>query len=376
VTVLVATSCVLLFFFVVATGAWRVCLRPALIDADTMTVERLGFKVSDAADIELVHGVCRAFAGGFNSSAAATGLQGSDAWTRHTDGLAVHFRPFADEGAAMGYPLRAMWNASAKGFEADFPQRRPAYGYLHYVGLGFWHAMRGSSPAKVERLVKELDPLHGRLCWDGYGFKFGFFDYDSSASRVGDLRGLPGYAAHVAHQGLGRSLWFRFMGDAVGLVKAIKATGDFAPDVASGVGLAVAFTTIDRSERGRDALESLPVAWRDDVLLGMCFALKARSLNDPAYFDACLEGMGAERAESIRRGLLECDARERTVRSEIAATVDRRELGLATAEVDGYRRWRESLKTWLGEHIVYPFDGMRDGSTALQDTKHAVVAVA
>ncbi len=346
----IAIGVVLVLVVLFLTGAWRIAMRPFGIRDGDMTVEKLGFRVSDEADVALVHGICRAFGGGFN---ACIGERSDSGWERFSDSQDVHFRPFADEGAAMGYALRAMPFATPGGFEACFPRKRPAHVYLHYVGLGFWYAMRGAQFEKLVRVVRGLDRLHGGLCWDGYGFKFGFFDYETHAERVTALRDLPGYAAHVAHQGLGRSLWFRYMDDPAGLVEAVGACGAFASDAASGVGLAVAFTTIERIDRGMVVLDLMPEAWRADVLLGMCFAFKARSLNDRAYFEACLERMGPKRAEAVVRSISECDAVEESVRSEVDGA-------LTVEDCAYYRRWRERLKSWLGEHIVYAYEGVFD----------------
>ncbi|MEE9294191.1 MAG: DUF1702 family protein [Phycisphaerae bacterium] len=329
----------LLIAAALATGAWRLVLRPACIKPGTMAPAKLGFKVSRPEDCSCVEGICEAFAGGFNAMIAG---RSSRAWSQYSDGLPVFFRPFAEEGAAMGYPLRAIGRFSPHGFEESLVRRRPGYRYLHYVGLGFWHAMRDHAPARLERIVAQLDPLLGMLCWDGYGFKFGFFDYADESRWRPRLAALDGYAVHAAYQGLGRSLWFRFMDQPAELIEQIRSCGPYAGDVAAGAGLAVVFTTVDRPERGLEVLEQMPEGWHPDVLLGMCFAYKARSISDPDFFAHALDGYQDARRDAITAAIERCDGVESVIRRD----------GVRS---DAYRRWRETLRMWLQEHIEYPF---------------------
>ncbi len=327
---------------VVWTGAWRYALRPFCIRSGAMTPERLGFHVTDTEDTARVNGVCEAFAGGFN--AMVSGRSGR-AWLEFTANQPVLFRPFAAEGAATGFSLRRLGFCSPRQFERALVERHDGYRYLQYVGLGFWYAMRGWSPARVTRRVAELDPLHGMLCWDGYGFKSGFFDYENRANWQDRFDTIPAYGRNVAHQGVGRSLWFRFMGRPAELIENVRSFGKFAPDVAAGVGLAAVFTTMDAPERGDLLLETMPEVWHDEVLLGMCFAYKARSINDSAYFARAMSAVGSDRRSAVESAIAECDAIESEIRAD--------------GEGDGYRRWREGVRGWLREHVVYPFVGLK-----------------
>ena len=71
-------------------------------------------------------------------------------WSDYTDSLPVFYRPFAEEGSAMGYSLRNVGWFSPSRFEESLVHARPGYRYLHYVGLGFWNAMCKRSPARFE----------------------------------------------------------------------------------------------------------------------------------------------------------------------------------------------------------------------------------
>lgn len=347
------TAVASLFVILAVTGAWRIALRPFRIDARAMSPAALGFQIADPTDLDRVDGICRAFAGGFNAMITAPKWQ---TWSRNTDRQEVFYRPFADEGAAMGFALRKLGRFTPAGFESAVVAQRPAYRYLHYVGLGFWSAMRDHPPRHIERLIAGLDPLHGMLCLDGYGFKFGFFDFEVAALRDRFAQ-LPGYARNVAYQGLGRSLWFRFMGSPERLIENIGVFDRYANDVAAGIGLAVVFTTIDRPRRGFDVLDRIPSVWRDDVQLGMCFAYKARSLNDPERFERQVDSLESSRRAAVRGAVQQCDAIEAVVRADGAA--------------DGYRRWRESLREWLREQIEYPFVTHKKSRPARRDAAPA-----
>lgn len=331
------------FGLLMASGAWRMAFWPIRLRPAAMTAERLGFCVAEPADLERVEGICRAFAGGFNAMIAG---RRSDRWMEHNDSLASYYRPFADEGAAMGYTLRQLGRRAERGFEQDVVRQRPQYCYLHYVGLGFWHAMRGVPAQRLSARIAQLDPLHGPLCWDGYGFKFGFFDLGKDSRAADHFTELPGYAARVAYQGLGRSLWFRHMDEPDRLVDYVTSLGPFSQDAASGVGLATVFTMIDRSTRSSAVLRAMPNAWRTDVMVGMCFAYKARSINDPGQFGAWLDTYDPDRRTAIRAGVAACDVFERQIR--------------AGGKPEPYRRWREMLTGWLDENIEYPFSATRE----------------
>ncbi len=188
-------------------------------------------------------------------------------------------------------------------------------------------------------------PEHGVLCWDGYGFKLGFFDFAREPFWRTRLERLTGYDRNAAYQGLGRSLWFRFMGSPQDLIEIVQSLGPHARDTASGVGLAVAFTTVDRPQRGFAVLGQMPEDWHDDILVGMTFAYKARSIADPEYFETMMNTLENDRREAIGAAIKRCDAIETAVRAD--------------GGTDGYRRWRMGLRHWLGENIEYPFAKMK-----------------
>ena len=254
---------------------------------------------------------------------------------------------FAEEGVAMGYTLRRLLRYDAREFEATVVGPRPEFRYLHYVGLGFWSGMRNHSAARLARIVEGLDPLHGYLCYDGYGFKHAFFEYRKNPDVLRQLDALQGYARNAAYQGVGRAFYFLFMSDPETLIRHIRQAGDNAEDVAAGLGLAATFVNPDRLGRARFMGESLPAAWRPHFHLGMCFALKARSIADRGFLDRCVCQEDAGVREAVWASIRECDRVELLVRSRLD------ELG-----EDGYPQWRRQVTDWLGEHIEYPMRGV------------------
>ncbi len=324
-----------------ATGWWRAAFAPFGINARKMTVDRLGLLVP-ATDIGRVEAIFRSFAGGFNTMIAH---RSSTAWEQYCDSVPVLFQPFAHEGAAMGYTLRHVFRYRPEGFEARLVKARPGFRYLYYVGLGFWWGMREVAPRRVQELVEGLDPLHRHLCFDGYGFKRAFFDEPRDASALRPLEEFEGYARNAAYQGVGRAYWFRFMGDAWVLLDRLRNLGDYAADGAAGAGLASAFVHPDRLESARRLAVKMPEGWQPHFHLGMCFGLKARSINDPRQFDQDMAGVHEGVRDAVLASIRWCDRIEQQVRAEQLT--------------DGYRQWRALVTAWMAAHIEYPLTRVR-----------------
>ncbi len=321
------------------TGIWPLVLRAMRIRPGMMSPERLGFCPRGDDERDRVGRICAAVAGGFNS---VTGC-GGERWIEFCEGLEPHYRPFAHEAVAMGLPLRLGAGFSAGRFERDLVGRFPAYTYLYYVGLGFWYALSGGRFGRLQRVAQSLDRMYRYLCFDGFGFKYGFFDYGRRFERVERLMELDGYRAHAAMQGVGRSLWFRFMGDAERLTSEIRRfPAAYQGDLAGGLGLAAVFVHSDRLETAWDLAGRIPPEWRSEFQQGMVFALCARKMTNPDYFEQCLARLPAARAAGARQATNQCDAIE----------ADLRARGVWHA----YRLWRESLAVWLDANLRYPLE--------------------
>ncbi len=302
-----------------------------------MTVERLGLLVTQASNIDRVNTILGSFAGGFNSMITARSYK---ACRGYCNSLPVLYRPFAHEGLAMGYTLRHLFRYDPGGFEERVVKPNPEFRYLYYVGLGFWSGMRNHGPQRLARIVSGLDPLHRYLCYDGYGFKYAFFDYRNDPGCLRRLDQLDGYAVNAAYQGVGRAFFFLYLDRPELFTEHIATLGPHAEDAAAGAGLAAVFVNPDRLERGRELALKLPEAWHGHFQLGMCFGLKARSINDIDQFESDLDREDARAADAIRASIRECDRIELLVRSQQGE--------------DGYREWRRRVTEWMSRHIEYP----------------------
>ena len=327
------------------SGWWRSFFRAFAIRPSRMTVRKLGLRVTSPDDVKRVDTVLSNFAGGFNAIISARSESG---WRKHCQIVEPLFRPFAEEGAAMGYTLRHLFRYDADAFEREIVKPQPEFRYLHYVGLGFWSGMRNHDATRVMRIADGLDPLHRNLCFDGYGFKQAFFDYREKPEVLRRLDELDGYARNAAYQGVGRALYFLFLGEPETIVEHTKRMGEHAVDVAAGLGLAATFVNPDRLHKARALAEAMPRELQDHFHLGMCFALKARSINDREYLERCVAELDPGVREAVWASIRECDRIELQVRSMDGEVRE-----------DGYRQWRHQVTEWLADHIDYPMAGVR-----------------
>ncbi len=342
-----AVTLILIVAFGLLTGWWRYGFALFAIRSSQMTVSRLNLQVAKDADVVRVNSILGSFAGGFNRMIARPSVK---AWEVYCAGLPALLRPFAHEGAAMGYTVRHLFRYSPQAFEARIVKPRPEFRYLYYVGLGFWSGMRNHDPRRVERVAEGLDSLHRYLVFDGYGFKRAFFDYPRDAGALSRLDALQGYARNAAYQGVGRAFYFLYMGRPDVLVEKMASLGPYAVDAAAGVGLASAFVNPDRLDRARELGRQLPAEWQPHFHLGLCFGLKARSINDVDQFDRDIASQPAAVQDAVRSAVRECDRVELLVRADGAA--------------DGYRRWRERVTEWMTANVEYPIARVTERQSA------------
>lgn len=338
------------------TGWWRLVLVPFRINPGRMTVRRLGLQVSAPEDVERVDGVLRSFAGGFNAMIARPS---DKAWQAYCNSLPALFTPFGHEGAAMGYSLRRLFRAGPGDFEETIVRPGPHMRYLYYVGLGFWAGMRDYSASRLTRMVDRLDPMHGHLCYDGYGFKHAFFDYAAKPQVLGKLDLLDGYARHAAYQGVGRAFFFLYMSRVDLMIAHLNRLSNHAADAAAGLGLASVFVNPDRLDVAQNLGTALPADWRRHFHLGMCFALKARAIGDVDQFDRDLARLEPRARQACQASVRECD------RVELQVRADHQE--------DGYRRWREQVTEWLDARIEYPMRAIKPTTSSEHTTTDADV---
>lgn len=344
----------ILFLAAVLTGWWRYAFIPFQINTKKMTVRRLGLKVTSSLDIGRVDDILESFAGGFNKMLTAPTRRG---WEKYCQGRSAFLRPFAEEGAAMGYTPRRMFRYDPADFEATIVRPRPEFRYLYYVGLGFWSGMRNHSALKVAQIVRGLDPLHSYLVYDGYGFKVAFFDYPRDPRSFRKFDAFEGYAQSAAYQGVGRALHFLFMGNLDMVIEHTARLGDHALDAAAGMGLAASFINPDRLEREFELGRRLPAEWQPHFHLGLCFGLKARSINDLDDFEQNVFRLPLPTQDAIRASIRECDRIELLIRADDAP--------------DGYRRWRERVTEWLTANVEFPMQRMNEPRTSVRAAQSA-----
>ena len=325
----------------IATGRWRAAFGVFAIKPQRMTVRALGLKVSPENE-DRINALLRSFSGGFNAMITKPSLA---ACRGYCESLPALFRPFAEEGMAMGYTLRHLFRYDASAFEAEIVKPRPEFRYLYYVGLGFWSGMRNHDPQRLVQVTSGLDRLHRYLCFDGYGFKHAFFDYQKDPERLRRLDVLEGYARNTAYQGVGRGLWFLYVDSPELLIEHIGRLGDRAIDAAGGVGLASAFVNPDRLEVAQALAMKMPREWHDQFHLGMCFALKARFLNDVDELERNVARLEPGVQDAVYASVRECDRVELQVRSD--------------DKEDGYCRWRNTVAAWMADNIEYPLAGVK-----------------
>ena len=116
----------------------------------------------------------------------------------------------------MGYLPRGLFDPACRAdrVEGDLLRLDPAYLYLYYIGLGFFYGFRHPrQPQRLLRLQPHIRPVYFPLCYDGYGFKLGFFDFISDPSVTELLSACPRPVRPAAYQGFGRSMFFVFLED-------------------------------------------------------------------------------------------------------------------------------------------------------------------
>ena len=261
-----------------------------------------GFPVADDWSRQRVVDIVESFLRGYNTMASARVPAAAYAELAAVDAF---LRPFAYEGAAMGYGAWALVNGRRlRGFEATVNGCCPQTVYQNYVGLGWWLAIlyRGRRRGLLRR-VGELDPVFRLLVVEGAAFRAGFLA-GGDVRALDRFRRLPDPAVHVAHQGFGRSLWFSRMGRVDAVLDVIGELPEpFRGDAVSGLGLACAFSWFDRVAIFAELVEGVPEERRLDFLQGAVFGWEARQRADRPFFEATVEALPPAQRGAIYEGL-------------------------------------------------------------------------
>jgi len=267
----------------------KMLLRALRRDPAEIARRSAGFDIRTDAGRSLVASVGNAFLGGFNAMLSAPSMA-----EVASEGSRVepHFRPFFFEGAAMGYAPRGyIWGGhTAAEAERSLITMHPAYRYLYYVGLGFWHGIRHGRVSSLTSLQPHVDSIYFPLCYDGFGFKMGFYDYPRRPRlTLARLGSCPQEHLFALHQGFGRALYFVFMDDEPGLIRLREAfPAERRRDLEFGRSLALAFTRADQPEALARHLTTSTEEYLTPRLAGVTWALTAREMNDAGYFARCL----------------------------------------------------------------------------------------
>jgi hypothetical protein len=273
-------------------------------------LRKLNFAITTQKHEQRVREIFTAFFGGFNAMLAGREISEARAACESFSPL---LRPFAHEGAAMGYPFKAVFSPKYRmqDFSDVMRSLSPDYFLMHYIGLGFWCGMVYRLwPSRVRRVADGLSPFYKYLCYDGFGFKLGLFHYLKNPGVVETFLHFNDYARQACFQGFGRSLWFLFM-DAPDLIKQHIASLDrqYAGDCYSGLGLAVAFTQIDDLSSAFKLSDSVEPQYRADYFLGMMLALYTRRMTGSDYLTQCLDKLEPWQKTIALSGLQSCDER-------------------------------------------------------------------
>jgi hypothetical protein len=260
------------------------------------------FTLADDWQRERTRNVLHAFLRGYHLFA---GAEDPDALHDELATVERYYRPFAYEGAAMGFGPWAYLNGHAlRDFDEVMGGFHPETLYQNYVGLGWWLATRPPvNRPGTAAVVRRLHPHFRLLPYEGIGFRAGFL----GAGRTVVTRSFAGHgrdAAHVCFQGYGRSLWFVCMGDlsrAGTLVDALPA--DVHGDCWSGVGLGFAYSWLDRAAYLAQILSWVPEAFRTDFMQGAAFGWEARQLADRPLFDQLTGGLSEPQQRHIADSL-------------------------------------------------------------------------
>jgi len=274
--------------------AHRKTPKPALVRRAVLTAVRRdpgrfaslldSFSLRDAWQRERTSNVLAAFLAGYNGFAKA-----DDPARVHDDlaGIERYYRPFGYEGAGMGFgPWAYLTGHGYQDFDAVMTGFHAPTVYQNYVGLGWWLATRPPVTKPRTSGVTAALQVHFRLLpYEGMGFRAGFLGAGRTAVTRRFARTGPA-AAHVCHQGYGRSLWFVCMGDlarARALIAALPET--VHGDCYSGLGLGFAYSWLDRADQLTRVLGEVPDGHRASFLQGAAFGWEARQLADRPLFD-------------------------------------------------------------------------------------------
>jgi len=182
---------------------------------------------------------------------------------------------FCYEGAAMAFVINDFFNPFKSSFN-NFLEVCNKHEYMLYIGAG-WAVCK--LPFKRLLISKLNNGILHKLVFDGIGFYHGYFDWKNTVSN----KKIPNYIKESErdfyYQGLGRSFWFIFGGNAKKISEAINQfSSDIKPNLWSGIGLSSTYAG-GRQDSILD-LKKLSKNYFPNLAQGCTFAAKARRRAD------------------------------------------------------------------------------------------------
>jgi hypothetical protein len=232
-------------------------------------VETRRFDVDSAQVRERLEAIGATFAAGYNLAINTTDVETLE---HALELIEATERGFAYEGAAMGLTI-SDW---IKPWRACFPRFLSGsarhHEYMVWVGRGWAYGL----PLSPLRDLSRHQSVHRWLALDGFGFKQGYFGWRRAILGQRRPASLPGMAARVFDQGLGRSMWFVFGANAGKIGRAISRFEDTRhDDLWSGVGLACAYAG-GTTECELECVSSAAEKHFPALAQGVVFAAQAR----------------------------------------------------------------------------------------------------
>lgn len=235
--------------------------------------EAWGVPVSDPVCRARSEGIFRAFLAGVDA-----GVRRPSASLELPGHVEPPLAPFCAEGISLGQSLaRSMTLRRPISIDGGDFSRDAPFAFLRVVGVGFSLGMlRTRHPESISRVALGFGN-YGPLVADGYGFCMGLLRWRGCVARTLKLLdALRDFERFAALNGLGRSLWFRWMDRPDEAVAAIRGTED-VPALLGGLGLAALFTFPDDPQRAYDVADRLPEGEKQAFLKGVRIALFVRS---------------------------------------------------------------------------------------------------